>query len=36
VANACGTYMPLEDAEIAAVKKEWENIVLLDVEDDWG
>jgi hypothetical protein len=22
VANACGTYMPLEDAEIAAVKKE--------------
>lgn len=28
------TYMPLEDDEIAAAKKEWENIELSDVEED--
>jgi hypothetical protein len=34
VSDTSNDYLPLEDAEIAAAKKEWENLVLSDVEDD--
>jgi hypothetical protein len=34
VSDTSYNYLPLEDAEIAAAKKEWENLVLSDIEDE--
>jgi hypothetical protein len=34
VSDTSCAYTPLEDAEIAAVKREWENLVLSEVEDE--